>query len=61
MLKGIRKTLPFVAGVCAALVALLIYHALYPPLGPLTSNQVSTLAAQAMASATPQPAFSERV
>jgi S1-C subfamily serine protease len=61
LLKGVRKTLPFVAGVCATFVALLIYHALYPAPLPMTNNQVSTLAAQTMASATPPPAFSERV
>jgi S1-C subfamily serine protease len=61
LLRGIRRTAPFVAGVCATLVALLIYRAVYPPPLPLTSNQVSTLAAQTMASATPPAAYSERV
>jgi S1-C subfamily serine protease len=53
--------MPFVAGVGATFVALLIYHALYPAPLPLTNSQVSTIAAQTMGSATPPPAFSERV
>jgi S1-C subfamily serine protease len=60
LLHAILKTAPFVGGVLATLVALLIYRAAYPPPLPLTNNQVSTLAAQTMASATPAPAFSER-
>ncbi len=48
----------FAAGVVAALVAILLYGALNPPAPQVTPNQVKTAVAQAMASATPPPAFS---
>lgn len=53
-----RSTLPFVSGVLAALVALLLYNALFPPPKPLTTQEVNDTVAQAMASATPLPAYS---
>jgi S1-C subfamily serine protease len=52
---------PFVSGVLAALVALLLYNALTPGPAPITTRDVNNLVAQAMASATPPPAYSERV
>lgn len=51
----------FAAGVVAALIALLLYGALNPPAPALTTSQVKTVVAQAMASATPAPAFSAQV
>jgi len=51
----------FVAGVAATFAALLLYQALFPPPPPLTQHDVSESIAQAMASATPAPAFSEQV
>lgn len=51
----------FVAGVAAALVALLIYQALTPTPKQLTTKEVSESIAKALASVTPLPAFSERV
>ena len=51
----------FVAGVAATFAALLLYQVLFPPPPPLTKHDVSESIAQAMASATPAPAFSEQV
>jgi S1-C subfamily serine protease len=53
--------LPFAWGVIAALVALLLYHAFTPPPRQLTAADVNTSIAQAFASATVPPPFSERV
>jgi len=58
---GVRRVVPFASGVLAALVALLLYNALVPAPQPLTTRQVKDTVAQAMASATPPPAYSERV
>jgi S1-C subfamily serine protease len=56
-----RAAGPFAAGIVAAFLALLLYRVAFPPPKPLTPPQVSTLAAQAMASATPPPAYSALV
>jgi S1-C subfamily serine protease len=56
-----RRAIPFISGVLATLVALLLYNALVPAPSPLTTREVNNLVAQAMASATPPPAYSERV
>ena len=58
---GIRKSAPFAAGVLATLAALILYNILFPAPHPLTNNDVSTTVAQALASATPPPAYSEQV
>ncbi len=52
---------PFASGVLAALVALLLYNALVPGPHQVTTREVKDTVAQAMASATPPPAYSERV
>src|SRR3972149_3110460 len=57
----VRKTVPFVSGVLAALVALLLYTMLVPGPHLLTTREVNDSVAQALASATPPPAFSARV
>jgi len=57
----VRSVALFAAGVLAALGALLLYNILFPGPPPLTTGDVSKSIAQAMASATPPPAFSERV
>ncbi len=57
----LRKAIPFTAGVAAAFAALLLYRAAFPPAHVLTNQEVSTLSAQAMASATPPPAYSAMV
>lgn len=56
-----RSASLFGAGILAALAALLIYNALTPQPLPLTLQQVNDSVAQAMASATPPPAFSAQV
>jgi len=56
--RWLRSTAPFVSGVLAAFVALLLYRAAFPGTPPLTSQQVNDSIAQAMASATPPPAYS---
>src|SRR5512136_1882077 len=58
---GLRRALPFASGVLAALVALLLYNALVPGPHQVTTREVKDTVAQVMASATPPPAYSERV
>jgi S1-C subfamily serine protease len=53
--------LPFASGVAAALVALLLFNALFPAPTPLTAKDVGEVVAQTMASATPAPANSALV
>jgi S1-C subfamily serine protease len=53
-----RKVLPFASGVLAALVALLVYNAVTPQPHQITQREVNDTISQAMASATPRPAFS---
>src|SRR5574341_1462931 len=57
-LKGMA---PFASGVLAALVGLLLYNLLFPGPHQLTTREVNDSTAQALASATPPPAFSARV
>ena len=59
--QHIRRGLPFLVGVLATLVGLFLYHYLAPPPEPLTSRDVDTLIADALASATPAPAQSALV
>ncbi len=56
-----RGFAPFVAGMFATLVGLLLYTTLAPPPAPLTVNQVNEQVAQAIAAITPQPAYSSLV
>jgi S1-C subfamily serine protease len=56
-----RRALPFAAGVLAALVALLLYNFLVPGPTQLTMREVNDSITQALASATPPPAFSAQV
>ena len=58
---AIRKLAPFAGGVLAALAALILYNIILPAPRPLTNSEVSTTVAQALASATPPPAYSEQV
>ncbi len=51
----------FASGVIAALAAIFLYTLLAPAPHQLTSREVSQVVAQAMASATPPPAYSEQV
>jgi S1-C subfamily serine protease len=57
----VRRAVPFATGVLAALVALLLYNALVPAPHPLTTREVNDTVAQALASATPPPAYSAQV
>ena len=57
----VRSTALFAAGVLAVLLALWLYGVLFPGPRPLTAGEVNESIAQAMASATPPPAFSARV
>lgn len=62
LIRGRMKGLAlFSAGILAALLGLLGYNALAPQPEMLTVKQVSTAVAQAMASATPAPAYSAQV
>lgn len=56
-----RGALPFVYGVLAAFVALLLYSMIVPGPQPLTQKDVNDTIAQAMASATAPPAYSSLV
>jgi S1-C subfamily serine protease len=57
----VRSGVPFVLGVIAALIAFLLYGVLTPAPHQLTAREVNDTVANAMASATPRPAFSEQV
>lgn len=56
-----RRATPFAAGILVAFVALLLYNMLVPGPPRLTERDVNNVVAQAMASATPPPAFSSQV
>lgn len=61
-LRGyVSSWVPFFSGVAAALVGLLLYNFFIPSPAPLTLRDVNDSIAQALASATPPPAFSSRV
>lgn len=53
-----RGAVPFISGIAAAFIALLLYQAAFPGTPPLTNQQVNESIASAMASATPPPAYS---
>lgn len=57
----VRRAAPFALGVLAALVALWLYNLLTPAPPQLTTREVNDSIAEALASATPPPAFSARV
>ena len=56
-----KSAVSFVSGVCAVLVALLLYNALVPGPHQITPQEVNQSIANAMASATPAPAYSSQV
>jgi S1-C subfamily serine protease len=56
----LQKALPFLSGVLAALLALVIYNALTPQTH-MTQTDVDNIVASALASATPRPPFSVQV
>ncbi len=57
----ILKAAPFAAGVVTVLLALLLYHAIVPAPHAINARDVNDIVVSAMASATPPPAYSERV
>jgi S1-C subfamily serine protease len=59
--ERVRKTFPFLSGVLAAFLALLLYNTLVPGAKPLTQTEVNAAISSALASATPRPAFSTYV
>ena len=58
--ERIKGMFPFASGVLAMLLALFLYHYLFPAT-QMTQSEVNNAIASAMASATPRPAFSEAV
>lgn len=58
---GIKRLIPFAAGIVAALLGMVLYGILNPPAQPLTTTQVNEIVTEAMAAATPAPAFSAQV
>lgn len=56
-----RRAVPFVSGVLAAFVALVVYNLLAPPAPPLTMQQVQQSIDNTIASVTPAPPYSEQV
>jgi serine protease DegQ len=53
--------MPFFAGVVATFIALVLYGVFFPGPSPLTTRDVQTTVASALASVTPAPPFSEAV
>jgi len=59
--ERVRKSVPFISGMIAALLALFLYNLLFPETKPLTQTEVDASISSAMASATPRPAYSSQV
>jgi len=57
----VKSAIPFVTGILAALLAILLYNLLFPGTHQMTAREVNDTVVQAMASATPRPAFSRQV
>jgi S1-C subfamily serine protease len=57
----VKRAAPFSAGVLAALGALLLYSALFPPAPPMSDSHLQQVIDSTLASATPPPAFSASV
>jgi S1-C subfamily serine protease len=57
----VKRTGLFAVGIVAALLGVLLYTNLFPPPPPLTQNDVDESIVQALASATPAPAYSRLV
>jgi S1-C subfamily serine protease len=61
VIARLRRGLPFASGVLAAFLAFLLYNTFFIKPGQLTVSDVNNTVAQAMASATPAPAYSSVV
>lgn len=59
--ERVKKAFPFFSGVVAALLVLLVYSVLFPAAKPLTQKEMNAVVANALASATPRPAYSTQV
>ena len=59
--ERVRKSVPFLSGMIAALLALFLYNLFVPGPKPLTQTEVDAAISSAMASATPRPAYSSQV
>lgn len=57
----VKSAIPFVSGILAALLAILLYSLLFPSPHQMTVREVNDTVAMALASATPRPAFSTQV
>jgi S1-C subfamily serine protease len=57
----VRRAVPFASGILAAFLGLYLYQAINPGPPQLTTRDVNAAVAQALASATPPPAFSSLV
>ncbi len=57
----VKRAWPFAFGIVAAFLGVLLYGLLFPPPTPLSQDQVDESVVQAMASATPPPAYSAQV
>lgn len=57
----VKNAIPFASGILAAFLAVLLYNVLFPGPQQVTGREVNDIVVQAMASATPRPAFSTRV
>lgn len=57
----LKSAIPFITGISAALLAILLYNVLFPGPHQMTTREVNDMVAHALASATPRPAFSSRV
>jgi S1-C subfamily serine protease len=61
VLKRLRRGLPFISGVLAAFLAFLLYNLSFVKPNQLSLDDVNASVASAMASATPEPAYSSLV
>ena len=59
--RSVRSALPFVSGILATLVALLLYTIFAPHPHQVTTREINDTVAQALASATAPSAYSARV
>lgn len=59
--KIVSKGWLFAAGIAAAFAAIALYSLIFPQPQPLTTGQINAVVAQALGSATPQPAYSAQV
>ncbi len=61
LVAGLRRAIPFGAGIAAALIAVALFSLLAPAPRPMTQADIQSGVAQALASMTPPPATSQLV